>query len=632
MRITKALRLSILSLASIAAMACASPFGSSKSSSSTSSSPVSAAYNKLDVSDSSAWAAAVSAGYVRQGTVLVKTDSSFQSSSLTGLGATQNGSMSLLGGTWRHLSVPAGSESSVILALRKLKGVMVAEPELRLHLPTSETRTRPTGLPSNITASLSSRSLAAKSIVSTGQSTYYTDVFDETGDEPDPYLASAQYNLSIANAYEAYYSYNPSSLSSSNCAYAAVIDTGLNFPHQDFCDTSSSSNSTTNVVVKYAKSAFTRNSATSYTYVGDDESAAESGSSSTNLISISDMTVNWDDDGHGSHVSGIIGALGNNGLGIAGVMWSHLKLLSYKALTDYESDSEEGSGSDWAVYGSLYDAATWWAIKTNHSDSGQVTLPVNMSLGSYYASEFEIEMIAYALSDDVVVIAAMGNDGRTTAEYPAAYTGVIAVGATDGTDTVASFSTRGSWMAVSAPGVDILSTYNGSSSDYEYDSGTSMATPFVTGLSAYALAEASANSNYLLPDQLKALLMESATSISGSSSSSPSSSYGAGRVDVYKTVSSAVTSPPSSGSVYCPYPITITAEVGASGVEDIPVYLYDSGGNFVEVGYTGSGGIISFYLLTPSETYTAKATYNGTMYSQTATTSNSVTVNATLTL
>jgi thermitase len=198
-------------------------------------------------------------------------------------------------------------------------------------------------------------------------------------------------------------------------------------------------------------------------------------------------------------------------------------------------------------------------------------------------------------------------------------------------------------MAVSAPGVDIISTYNGSTLDYEYDSGTSMATPFVTGLSAYTLAFAPS----LLPDQLKTVLMESADSIDGSSYTSVSSSYGAGRVNVYNTVYTAATSPPTSGLVYCTEPITITVYVDTTATADIPVYLYDSSGKFVEVGYTGdstgysanstkvvpdSAGQVSFYLLKP-DTYTATAINGSSSASATKltiSTSSSAAVTATI--
>ena len=598
----KALRFIIVTASLLSILACSNPIApsASKSLATATGSSTQAAYAKLDATDSSAWAAAVSAGDVRQGTVLVKTGPSFSTASLAALEATQTGTIAGLGGTWRHLSVALGTEASTIQALRKTQGVQIAEPEMRLHLPSNETRTRAPGLSSSVVAAASK----TKSIISSYD---LTTAYDTVFTDPDPYIPSAEYSLSITNAITSYGTYLPGGSGSKSApVYTAVIDTGLNFPHQDFHDANG------NLIVAYAKSAFNRESATSYTYVGDNNQFYP--------LTSSDLTVNWDDDGHGTHVAGILGAVGNNGVGIAGVMWSGLKLISYKVFTDNESDPYNGSGSDWAIYGALEDVTKWWI--SNHGT--QTTLPVNMSLGGFYASEFEMEMITYALQNHVVVIAAMGNDGRTTAEYPAAYTGVIAVGATDGTDQITPFSTSGSWIAVSAPGLDIISTYNGSSSDYEYDSGTSMATPFVTGLSAYTLAYAPA----LLPDQLKTVLMDSADSIDGSSASAISTSYGAGRVDVLKTLTFATgSSVPASGSVYSSQPITVTVNVGsgasATPTADIAVYLYDSSGNYIEDGYTGSDGTISFWLLKPGS-YTAKANDGSS-----SGTSGSITIGAT---
>ena len=467
----KALRFIIVAASLLSILACSNPIApsASKSLAATTGSSVQAAYAKLDATDSSAWVTAVSAGDVRQGTILVKTGPSFSTAALAPLGATQTGTIAGLGGTWRHLSVVAGTEASTILALRKTQGVQVAEPEMRLHLPSNETKVKTPGLPSSVLATSAMTQSASKGITS-------STVLD------DPYVASAEYSLTITNAITSYGTYLPGG-SGSVPVYAAVIDTGLNMTHKDFQDTSG------NLIVSYAKSAFTKNSNGTYNYVGDEQKYTAG--NLTNFATVP-LGSNWDDVGHGTHVAGILGAVGNNGVGIAGVMWSGLKLISYKVFTNNESDYLNGSGSDWAIYGALADVTNWWATSANHSSSTQVTLPVNMSLGGYYASEFEMEMISYALQHNVAVIAAMGNDGRTTAEYPAAYTGVIAVGATDGTDQITPFSTSGSWIAVSAPGLDIISTYNGSSTDYEYDSGTSMATPFVTGLSAYTLAYAPA--------------------------------------------------------------------------------------------------------------------------------------------
>jgi thermitase len=557
-----------LSLAACANPATGSAAKTSASSSVATAPRAQAAYSTLDETSVSAWQAAVQAGEVRPGAVLVKTGPAFESSSLSSLGATQNGSLAGLGGTWRHLAVAAGSEESAMIALRKIPGVLAAVPELRLHLPENEIRTKAPGLPVSISSGASSSARSAARALTT------STVLD------DPYVFSAEYNLSITKAIAAYASYRPSP---SAPVYAAVLDTGLNFPHQDFHDASGNS------IVALAKSAFRRNSAASYTYFGDGNPFYQ--------LSPSDLQNNWDDDGHGTHVSGILGAVGNNGLGIAGVMWSGLRLISYKVLTDNESDSAEGSGGDWAIYGALEDLTAWWMA--NHGS--QTTLPVNMSLGGYYASPFEAEMLTYALQNNVVVIAAMGNDGKTLVEYPAAYTGVIAVGATDGDDTIAPFSTSGGWISVVAPGLDILSTYNGSSSDYEYDSGTSMATPFVTGLSAYALAFAPT----LLPDQVKTVLMGSADLVAGNKGGF-SNTYGAGRVDVLNTVTNAVTSPPASGSVYSAQPVTITLTVAGKAAGNIAVYLYDNSGDYIEDGYTGSDGTISFWLLKPGS-YQAEA-------------------------
>jgi len=598
----KALRFIPVAAALFIILSCSNPIISSGSKSSTSSSSSThAAYAKLDVTDSSAWAAAVTAGDVRQGTVLVKTGSSFSDASLAALGATQTGSISVsaLGGTWRHLSVAKGTEAATILALRTIKGVQVAEPEMRLRLPTNETKTKPVGLPSSV---VNTSEMKAKSIGALGSSTYILTADKVFGTPLGPYIASAEYNLSVTNALTSYATYNPSTLSTTT--YAAVLDTGLNMDHLNFYTKSG-----TSPIVAYAKSAFTNNGNGTYT------------SNGSSFVTVP-IPSNWDDDGHGTHVAGILGAVGNNGVGIAGVMWSGLRLISYKVITDNEVGSDD-SGSNWAVYGALEDLTTWWI--SNHGS--QKTLPVNMSIGGYYASEFETEMIAYALQNNVVIIAAMGNDGKTTTEYPAAYTGVIAVGATDGDDQITPFSTSGSWIAVSAPGQDILSTYKGSSSDYEYESGTSMATPFVTGLSAYALAFAP-----MLPDQLKTVLMSSADRVGGETGFS--ASYGAGRVDVLQTLKTAVSSLPASGSAYSPYPISITVTVSRTAIGDIPVYLYDSKGNFVEVGYTGEDtgyrGTVSFWLLKPGETYTAKANYGGTENSAQVTVSISTTETETI--
>ncbi len=578
-----------------------------------------APYRQLEANDEAAWTAASASGDLRQGALILKTSASFDPAGLASLGATQTGSIAVADGTWRHVSVTSGSERSVLAALRAAAGVISVTPENVLRIPAGE-RGQAISRSPTAPSLFSSRALGSSLL-------------------DDPYVASAEYNLAITHALEAYAAYPPGG--GSTTVYAAVIDSGINLPHEDFNATlasGSGSAGATQSIVARGMSAFIRNGATSYTYVGDGNA----------LVPMTAGT-NWDDDGHGSHVAGIIGAVGDNGKGVAGVMWKGLKLISYKVLTDNESDTLGASGGDWAVYGALKDLADWWsnsgayAGTTQHADTSQITLPVNMSLGSTYASPFEMEMIAYALRKHVLVCASMGNDGRTTAEYPAAYTGVLAVGATTGADEGAIFSTTGDWMSVSAPGFDIISTFNGSNNDYEWDSGTSMAAPFVTGLAAYLLSYAPA----LTPDQVKSVIEMSADKVGdtasygagsyGSASYSYSSLFGYGRVNVKsaldlvtghaKNSSGAIIAIPAPGSVYSTGTLTITlsSASGTSPTADQEIYLYDASGAFVESGFTSDTQYVALpqgqaqFSLLKSGAYTAKTNCNGTVYLATAT-------------
>lgn len=168
-----------------------------------------------------------------------------------------------------------------------------------------------------------------------------------------------------------------------------------------------------------------------------------------------------DDVGHGTHVTGIIGAQVDNKEGIAGISWYN-KLLSVKVL------NASGYGSTYAVAQGII-----WA-----TDQGAKV--INMSLGNYASADFLHEAIQYAYERDVVLIAATGNDNTERPGYPAAYDEVLAVGATTSKRERAVFSNYGDYVDVVAPGDQIPSTYlNG---QYAALSGTSMATPHVTAL------------------------------------------------------------------------------------------------------------------------------------------------------
>lgn len=208
-----------------------------------------------------------------------------------------------------------------------------------------------------------------------------------------------------------------------------------------------------------------------------------------------------DDHGHGTHVSGIIAAVGHNRLGITGVA-PQGAVMPVKVL-DAEGKGETGN----IVRGIV------WAV-----DHGAKI--INMSLGGKGGSRALLAAVQYAQSKDVLVVSAMGNDAMNLQEYPAAYPGVVAVGATTSEDLPAeSFTNYGSWISVSAPGQEIFSTMPSyevtenrrASKELNYDlmDGTSMATPFVAGLASLLRSQAPAMS----AAQVKARLEETAKDI-----------------------------------------------------------------------------------------------------------------------
>src|SRR5690554_527586 len=171
-----------------------------------------------------------------------------------------------------------------------------------------------------------------------------------------------------------------------------------------------------------------------------------------------------DDNGHGTHVAGIAAAETDNEIGMAGVAWD-CRLMPVKVLDDWG----EGSYSQIAE-------GIFWAVE-NGADV------INMSLGGWVYSRFLHDAVEFALENDVVVVAAAGNDSKlNNSYYPAAYPGVISVGAITGNEVKAKFSTEGDHLFLGAPGRTIYSTIPGNS--YAYYQGTSMAAPFVSGAAA----------------------------------------------------------------------------------------------------------------------------------------------------
>ena len=173
-----------------------------------------------------------------------------------------------------------------------------------------------------------------------------------------------------------------------------------------------------------------------------------------------------DDNGHGTHVAGIAAAIDNT-IGVIGV-GPEIDLYAVKVLdrrgSGYLSDVIEGL--DWAIQNGM-----------------QV---VNMSLGTASDVQSFHDAVAKVYAAGITQVAAAGNTGGAVI-YPAAYPEVIAVSATDNTDTIAPWSSRGPQIDLAAPGVSIYSTYKGST--YKTLSGTSMAAPHVTGAVALVLTQ-----------------------------------------------------------------------------------------------------------------------------------------------
>jgi subtilisin family serine protease len=177
------------------------------------------------------------------------------------------------------------------------------------------------------------------------------------------------------------------------------------------------------------------------------------------------------EDLHGTHVSGTIGAVGNNAIGISGVMWQ-VKIMRLKFITS-------NGGTDFAAAKAIIYAV----------DNGARV--INNSYGGYGSTETLKNAVAYANTHNVVFVAAAGNDRNNNDQrpiYPASYDfdNVIAVAATDASDNFASFSNFGKKSVdVAAPGVNILSTVP-NNGYYSLD-GTSMASPHVAGIAGLLL-------------------------------------------------------------------------------------------------------------------------------------------------
>ncbi|MEM7533818.1 MAG: S8 family peptidase [Chloroflexota bacterium] len=229
----------------------------------------------------------------------------------------------------------------------------------------------------------------------------------------------------------------------------------------------------------------------------------------------------WDDDipddehGHGTHIAGIIAATIDNEIGGSGIC-PQCKLLPIKVL-----DRRKAGGWSNISEGILY-----------ATDRGAQV--INLSLGGQFPPEVLAKAVAYASENNVLMIGAGGNTGFETIIYPAAYEGVIGVGATNNEDQRWSLSSTGPHIELSAPGQSIYSTWGNihvgsDAEDFVFLSGTSMAAPHVTAIAGLLLSQDSS----LTPETIRQLLIASSTDLG---ETALDEEYGYGRVNALRAL------------------------------------------------------------------------------------------------
>jgi thermitase len=273
---------------------------------------------------------------------------------------------------------------------------------------------------------------------------------------------------------------------------------------------------------------------------------------------------------HGTRVSGIIAATTNNALQIAGIA-RDCRLMGVKVL------NSSGSGT----FDSIADGIIFAA---DHGAS-----VINMSLGGSSNSDTLTAAVNYAISKNVVVVAAAGNgsDNTCAVNYPAAIPPVIAVGATDENDALAFFSCTGPQVDLVAPGVNILSTVAPAGTDT--DDGTSFASPMVAGVAALVR---SLNPNMSVGDVTRYIDFEA----DDLGTPGFDNNFGFGRLNAFKTLTAVHgntpinTNPLDNGSSF-PYPNPYNPTTGtrllislpqSMGSQDLKITIRDLAGTKVK--------------------------------------------------
>lgn len=275
-----------------------------------------------------------------------------------------------------------------------------------------------------------------------------------------------------------------------------------------------------------------------------------------------------DDNNHGSHCSGTIGGVGNNGVGVAGVNWT-TSIMGLKFL------NSAGSGT-------TADAISAIDFAVNAKIAGVNVRVLSNSWGGGGFSQALLDAINRANANDILFVAAAGNNGSnndTTPHFPSSYNApnVVAVAATDNRDALASFSNFGATSVhLGAPGVNVLSTTRNNT--YSYFSGTSMATPHVSGAAALILSTSALNVAQLRSTILSSV--DAIPSLAGNTSTG-------GRLNVCKGIPGCGGPPPAPDFSLAVSPSSATVTAGASA--SYTVDITRTGGFTGGVSFTISG-------------------------------------------